>query len=330
MTKKLFLIASIGALFLAGFFFLTPPGKEFVNSTTRNNASNYSDKGLVSTTKNSGNLSVERIPRIQNNNEAAIPLAPSVNSIRGEQWRIAKKTSSFDSAILDLLNDGNIESPRFALYLSLMCSAAEGRKSDGPISRDELREYSRALGLGLNEEGVTKSFDLSNRFSARCGAAGSAATRGKIMDAVEKARSDGSLLVLAPYLTIDSDSQSAALNKVLNNSDLASVWLAQRHSLLISSAENTGYFEGLNLREKNAVAWTLVCNFGGDCADDGITRLNACLNSYFCAGNSVAEAVANAVGKERVPIIAARANKLALDLALAGSDFFKPRPKRQN
>jgi hypothetical protein len=333
MIKKIGLIFFIGAVILTGGIFLTPLGRGLIESnpvtaisSAKNFPSDYpaskSQTPIGAHTQTSKSLS-----GIQNSDAGGIAPLATLESSRAERWRQVKKATSLEQQFIKLLNDRDVESPRFAMYLNNICSTSKNRQSQGPITREELKAYTKVSGSEMSEESITNSFTLSDKFSSRCSELGSIPNMVKAIEAVKKARASGSVLSLAPYLSIENEEQLTALGKVLENPELASVWLAQRRLLFMGVAENEGYFEGLNSNEKIAVLWTVICNFGADCADDGITRLDACLSSYLCGGNSVAESITDAVGKDKVPIIAARANKLSLDLAAAGADFFKPRQK---
>jgi hypothetical protein len=275
---------------------------------------------------------------------------PSVeDSTRITRWRNAKSASSITSQIEQLLVDGDLESPRFAYSLFRLCERANDQKSSeqvpeeavrirlkeyengkshvAPVTPEEWRMTLAIVNSGLSKNTVVKKRALSDSFAARCGGSMSDELGLKLVNAIEKSSKAGSALSNAPYGQLKSDSSFAALEKVLRDPSLASVWLPIKRDFLDDAAKSAGYFEGLNNEDQKALVWMVICNFGSDCADDGITRLNACLSSHLCDGNSVAESVANAVGKDKVPIIAARANKLSLDIAAGGANFFRPRPK---
>jgi hypothetical protein len=260
------------------------------------------------------------------NNEA--PLSAALNYDRAERWHRAKKAPALEQMYIDLINDGDIESPSFGLYINQLCMSVKGIEKGEASAGKILRELTKGIGIEMSDASIANSYLLGDKFSVRCGNLGNERNMAKATEAVKKAGAAGS--VLASSLKspkVESDAEFAALNIVLRRPELAAVWLAERNGLFRSIANGAGYLDELTRTEKIAVIWTVICNFGGDCADDGASRLDACFSSYLCDGNSVAEAVASAVGKEKVPIIAARANKLGLDLAAAGSDFFKQRPK---
>jgi hypothetical protein len=350
MTKKTIFIASSAIAILLGLIFLTPIGKTLVNYSDVRSAALFANDGKTNnlSAKNSAGAfaSVSPASRAVSTEEL---LSPTRHSKRSTSWRNAKSALSIDARIEELLNDGDLESPRFAYSLFLLCEQANENKSSEQVTQDALRlrlsEYangkpfiapttpeemrmSRAIiDSGLSKNTVAKKRALSDSFAARCGGSMSDELGLKLVNAIENSVKAGSALSNAPYGDLKGDSSFAALEKVIRDPDLASVWLPIKRDFLDNLAQRAGYFEGLNNDDQKALMWMVICNFGGDCADDGITRLDACLTSYLCDGNSVAEAVANAVGKDKVSIIAARANKLSLDLAASGAALFKPPPR---
>jgi hypothetical protein len=345
-TRKTIVIASSVIAILAGFICLTPPGKMLLNYATTGNAAVFTNS---ETAKNLSVTSSERpsspfSPLSQAvANETLFPFARQ--STRSTRWRNAKSALSINAQIQQLLNDGDLENPRFAYSLFMLCEQASLNKSSeqvpeealqvrlkeyangkpfvAPITPEEMRMSRAIIDSGLSKNTVVKKRALSDSFAARCGGLMSDELGLKLVNAIENSIKAGSVLGNAPYGDLKSDSSFAALEKVIRDPDLASVWLPIKRDFLDNAAQKAGYFEGLNNDDQKALVWMVICNFGGDCADDGITRLDACLTSYLCDGNSVAEAVANAVGKDKVSIIAARANKLSLDLAISGAGFFK-------
>jgi hypothetical protein len=271
----------------------------------------------------------KQLPKQQKGVTDKISLSVALNNNRAERWQRAKKGAMLEQRFIELLSDGDLESPRFAMHIQHMCLRAKKyQEGSNLVTKENLREYMKWVNPEMSDASIANILLLNSKFSARCGDLGNFSYNDVTFEVFQKARVAGSVLLAAPSSSkIDSETELTALNSVLRSPELAAVWLAARHLLFTKAAESAGYFVGLNGSERDAVTWTAICNFGGDCADDGLTRLDACLTSYLCGGNSVAEAVADAVGKDKVQTIAARANKLGLDLAVAGSDFFKSRPK---
>jgi hypothetical protein len=332
MTKKIFFVLFLGIIILAGVLLLIPPGSGLIQSHvvpipgSASIPTNTAVSGL-SVAKGPAPQQTQSPTKTQTNATNEMPVLMMATSDRAERWRQIKKATAIEQQILELLNGNDLENPRFAFNLYASCLLAKGRQDRESFSRDNIRFMSKAYDTGMSEEAITKSFALSDNFAIRCGEAGGEKMRDIVSKAVQKARIAGSVLANAPYLSIENDTQLGALDKVLRSPELASEWLSGRRSIFKDAAANNGYLEGFNEREKNAVTWTVVCNLGGDCDDDGITRLNACISSDFCAGNSVAESIVDAVGENKMPLVAARANKIALELVTNGASFFKPRPK---
>jgi hypothetical protein len=350
MTKKIIFIAFLALIILAGFLFLTPPAKTLTNhDDIRSTAPLSSD---VTTNSLSGSRGAEG-PKPASSVRPTIAsekylLAKEVSS-RSTRWRNAKSAWSITTQIEQLLINGDLESPRFAYSLFRLCEQANEQKSSeqvpeeavrfrlkeyengkphtAPVTPEEWRMTLAIVDSRHSKNTVMKKRALSDSFAARCGGSMSDKLGLKIVNANENSIKAGSLLSNAPYGDLRSDSSFVALEKVLRDPSLASVWLPIKRDFLDDAAKRAGYFEGLNNDDQKALVWMVICNFGGDCDDDGITRLDACLSSHLCDGNSAAESVANAVGKDKVLIIAARANKLSLDLAAVGANFFKPRSK---
>lgn len=346
ITKKSIFIASLAIAILAGFAFLTPPGRTLINNALTGKVTLFANTGKNNKLPAS-NIEARPLPfspASQMVTKDELRFSSSTSS-RNARWRNAKSALSIDVHIQQLLDNGDLESPRFAYSLFMLCEQASQNKSSeqvpeealrvrlkeyangrpvvAPITLEEMRMATAIIDSGLSKNTVLKKRALSDSFAARCGASMSDELGLKLVNAIENSGKAGSVLSNAPYGDLKSDSSFAALEKVIRDPDLASVWLPIKRDFLDNAAQKAGYFEGLNNDDQKALVWMVICNFGGDCADDGITRLDACLTSYLCDGNSVAEAVANAVGKDKVSIIAARANKLSLDLAISGAGFFE-------
>ncbi len=352
MTKKIIVILFFIAIGLAGILFLTPSGKTFIHHESAEiKTPLFNDVRTNNLSSISGaEISTASPPLLQANSSEKSPVTME-ESKRSIRWKKAKSALSINAEIEQLLIESDVENPRFAYNLFLLCEQANENKSSEQLPREvvqqRLKEYANGkpkpndtqvtpyewrlthaiVDAGYSENTVAKKRALSDKFAARCGGPVSEELGIKVARAIDDSAKAGSALANAPYGELRSEASFAALEKVLRDPSLAAVWLPIKRGFLGNIAENAGYFEGLNDNDKNALLWLVICNFGSDCADDGITRLDACLNAYLCDGNSVAESVANAVGKDKVPIVAARANKLSLDLAAAGASFFKPRQK---
>ncbi len=350
MTKKIILILFSMVIILTGFLFLTPSGKTLPRherAETTTPLINDFKKDSLSVKSGVETTALSSALRQANTSEKS-PFAME-ESTRSSRWKKAKSALSINAEIEQLLIESDVENPRFAYKLFLLCEQVNESKSSEQLPAEavqqRLKEYANGrphvtqitpyewrlthaiVDAGYSENTVAKKRALSDKFAARCGGPVSEALGIKVAGSIDNSAKAGSALANAPYGDLRSEASFAALEKVLRDPSLASVWLPIKRDFLGEIAENAGYFEGLNDNDKKALLWLVICNFGSDCADDGITRLDACLNAYLCDGNSVAESVANAVGKDKVPIVAARANKLSLDLAAAGAGFFKSRQK---
>lgn len=333
MTKKIVLVSVLAILILTGAIFALS-GRNTVESNPASpsfkTAQSSIKEGVFKTSESQSQGVQAGVQSTEQQNNATDKATGSVtwNKDRAERWQRAKNNPTLEQQIVELLNDGDLESPRFALYIKRICVLASGNQGLRSIPREGMSEAVKELNWQISEASIQRSLSISDKVLARCGNLGGLFVDNRLIDAITKSRAAGSALALAPTESkIGNDAQLTALNTVLRSPELAAVWLAERQFFFMKSAESAGYLEGLNGSEKNAVTWTVICNFGSDCADNGLSRLDACLSSDLCGGNSVAEAVADAVGKDKVQIIAARANRLGLDLAAAGSNFFKPRPK---
>lgn len=357
MTKKTIFIATLVLLILAGFLFLTPPGKELINyGGTRSAASRSNDANVTNMAGGSVSDS-SKSPPTAGQNGANDKSTPTVaDNTRSNRWKNARGAPSITAQIEKLLSEGDVENPRFAYSFVWLCEQATNIKNSAQISdqaaESRFKEITNemangkpypppatpeewlmtvAIGnLSLKKDVREKKLALSTGFAERCDGATSEELKSRVIKAIGNSGKAGSSLTNAPYGSSKSDASFVALDKVIRDPSLASVWLPIQKSRLEEAIKNAGYLEGLdnkNNKDKTALAWTVICNFSGDCADGGTTRLDACLSSQLCEGSSVAESVAISVGKDKVPIIAARANQIALDLAASGAGFFKPRPK---
>lgn len=336
MTKKAKYFVLGVFVVLVGLFFLSQSGHWLTASDSTRPTSTTQQRDNVS------NLALRSEPAIaisQSNlrselNESAIKgmatgALMSEMVRRKESWRRMENAHSLEQSISALLNDSDIESPMFALHLKLICGNATFFTSKDNPAKITYQEYLRGMNTGLTEEGIAKANALQEAFASRCGRAGETLfLSDEMRAAIQKSKSEGGALALSFSSASSLDGiktagQLAALTKVLRNPDLAPIWLTQKFFLFTETAKNAGYFEGLTIDEERAVGWTVICNFGADCSDGGATRFYACRQSYFCSGGSVAESIKNLLGEDKIIIVTARANKLALDLAAGGADFFK-------
>lgn len=349
MTKKARYIALLGFVILVGLLFATRPS----SWTLERNRVQVSSATQL--TDNSADKLSQAIPVVQATesmhkelsdlNAASLGTAKPEAQLqtRAERWRLAKTASSIDQSILSLVNDADVETPIFLAYLIGLCSKSVAFTTKDPFQStinptgmtysDVLRAFNKEFNKGLTEETISKAVALKEEFALRCGKAIDMTFAGDaVRNAAQRSRAAGGALISSPtnFQAFENEgaaSRMLALDKVLHDSSLAPIWLSQRLSLFKDAAENAGYFQGLSYQEELSVVWTVICNFGGDCNDNGTTRLDACLTSQLCAGNSVAESVTSAVGVDKVGNIASTANKLALDLSANGADFFKRRVK---
>jgi hypothetical protein len=341
-------VALLALLILAGLVYITQPGSWLFGRNSTQDLPGI--QATETTSPKAAQSSVDQPPeslrktKSDLNAAASWTLKPEVQlQTRAERWRLAKSAPLLDQSVLSLVNDADIETPMFLAYLTGLCGKSVSFTAKDPLQSvinptgmtysDVLRSFNKTFSRQLTEETISKAVALKEEFALRCGKAIDMTFAGDgIRNAAQKSRAAGGALILSPTNSLSFESEGAAaritaLDKVLHDSSLASIWLSQRFSLFKDAAESAGYFQGLNYQEELSVAWTVICNFGGDCNDNGITRVDACLTSHLCAGSSVAESVAGAIGADRVAIVAARANKLALDLAASGANFFKPLPK---
>ena len=313
MRKKIVVITLLASAILAGLLFITPLGKAIM--------SRYEVDPVAAVT-NPSTLQLQ-LP---------LPL-PSSESTRTERWQRAKKSLSFEQTITELLNDNDPESPALALHLNITCSEAHAYKSIArSIAEEERRLSPKNAGdiIPPDDKIPLKSVSFIERcgtVGAGAGAGAPGAGMGRINDAIQKALAAGSVSTSTGRLKIETAAEHDALNKLLLNPELTYVWLARHSWLFLDAAKNKGYLEDLE-DQRYALFYTVVCNFGADCADDGVTRFNACLLGKLCVGNSVAESVAAKVGADQIGLIAERADKIALEIATNRADFFKPRPNQ--
>ncbi len=347
MIKKTLCIALIAIVVLAGLLFLTQPQTQLpFHNSIQTRSTNQDDSVAAKQADTVITLKGSQVEAIKaERGSASMNLLPSTAAGQGrsDRWRLVKSSLSLEPSILGLTNDSDVEAVMFSLHLKLLCNKAIFFTDKDPTAatynpagesyRDFLRKLNKESSKGLTEESISKAIALKDEFARRCGGAtNSGFASSETKAAIQKSRDANGALISSPINSKSFDGEGAAarlsaLDIVLRDRDLAPIWLAQRFHIFQDFAEKAGYFEGMKYSEQQALGWTVICNFGGDCNDNGIVRLDACLTSQLCGGNSVAEAVADAVGQDKVPIIAARANRLGLDLAAAGSDFFKPRPK---
>lgn len=350
MAKKIIFIALFMMLILAGFLFLTPPGKKLLDDSGLQRVTAVPNNGTKTGLSGSNALETAQSNVTVRQSGSNDPPTPSlVKDSRSARWRSAKSASSIPAQIEQLLSDSDVENPRFAHRLFTLCEWANDQKSSeqmsvevakrrlkelenrspttDPFARESLILYGTIANSQLSKSTAAKKGAISDSFVSRCGGPMSNELGIKIAKAIDNAGRAGAALSDAAFGDLKSDASFVALDKVISEPTLASVWLPTKAYMIEDAAKSAGYLEGFNDEDKAALTWMVVCNFGGDCADDGTTRLNACLSSHLCEGSSVAESVAIAVGKDKLPIIAARANQIALDLAANGAGFFKPRPK---
>jgi len=347
MTNKTPYIVLIAIVVLAGLLFLTRPQTQLpIHNSIQTRFTNRDDSVVAKqgdTAIALKGIPVEAIKAAHGSAAMNLPQLPTMERSRSDRWRLLKSSSSLESSILNLTNDSDIEAVMFSLHLKLLCNKSVFFTDKDPTLaiynptgesyRDFLHKLNKESDKGLTEESISKAIALKDEFARRCGQAinpGFASSETKA--AIQKSRGAEGALISSPVNSKSFEGEGAAarlsaLDVVLRDRDLAPIWLAQRFDIFQAFAEKAGYFEGMKYSEQQALGWTVICNFGGDCNDNGITRLDACLTSQLCAGNSVAESVAGAIGADRVAIVAARANKLALDLAASGANFFKPLPK---
>lgn len=347
MTMKTLYIALIAIVALAGLLFLIQPATRLPAYNSTQTQSTKRDDSVVAkqadTAIASKGIQVEAIKAEHSSAPTNLPQLPTVERGRSDRWRLVKSSTSLESSVLGLTNDSDVEAVMFSLHLKLLCNKSVFFTDKDPTVaiynptgesyRDFLRRLNKESNKGLTEESISKAVALKDEFARRCGqATNSGFASSETKAAIQKSRAAGGALILSPINSKSFEGEGAtarlsALDTVLRDRDLAPIWLAQRFSIFQDFADKAGYFEGMTYSEQQALGWTVICNFGGDCNDNGITRLDACLTSQLCAGSSVAEAVASSIGADKVGTVAARANKLALDLAASGANFFKSIPK---
>lgn len=317
MTKKILFLLSIAILCVAGLSMLI----------TQQFSEHQSDSDKISSVKSAtkSRESTETIPKTQ--------LLPTALAPRNSYWRKAMHAAKLDDSIMNLLSDSNPESVMIAHHIKTSCISA-GSYSDAATIGATYEQYLRTSNTGLSEEGIRKAIKLHDRHVVRCGRATD------ILFAIEefraqskRARAQGGLLVSAPLafrgdyengLTADARD---ALHKVLKDPDLAPGWLTSNFYNFKENASIAGHFAGLSNDEAHGVTWLAICNYGAGCDDESVTRMMACYGSQFCAGNSVAEAISDSLGANRMPLIAERANQLGISVLNNGANFFKPRIK---
>lgn len=350
MIKKSLCVALLGLGILAGLLFVTRPSNWLPErNRTQDVPLNQATSAVIVkpaqvTAGDQFTESIQKTPSYLKEMTLKTLKPESQLQTRAERWRLAKNASSLDQSILSLATDADIEAPIFLAYLIGLCSKSVSFTAKDPLQSvinptgmtysDVLRSLNKAFDKGLAEETIAKAIALKEEFALRCGKAIDITFTGDaLQNASQRSRAAGGVLISSPINSKSFEGEGAAarlsaLDKVLRDRDLPPIWLAQRFPIFQEFAEKAGYFDGMNYSEQQAIGWTVICNLGGDCNDNGTTRLDACLTSQLCGGNSVAESVASAIGAEKVADVAARANRLALDLAAAGSDFFKPRSKQ--
>jgi hypothetical protein len=347
MTKKTLYIVLIAIVLLAGLLFLTQPRTQLpFNNSIQTRSTNQDGSVVAKQADKAITLKSSQVEVIKAEHGSApknLPQLPTVERGQSDRWRLLKSSPSLESSILGLTNDSDVEAVMFSLHLKLLCNKSVFFTDKDPTLaiynptgesyRDFLRKLNKESDKGLTEESISKAIALKDEFARRCGQAiNSGFASSETKAAIQKSRDAKGALISSPINSKSFEGEGAAarlsaLDIVLRDRDLAPIWLAQRFPIFQDFAERAGYFEGMKYSEQQALGWTVICNIGGDCNDNGITRLDACLTSQLCAGSSVAEAVASAIGADKVGTVAARANKLALDLAASGAGFFKPLPK---
>jgi hypothetical protein len=346
MIKTHYIVLAV-VVVLAGLLFLTQPAPQLlfqnpIQTPPTNRDGGVAGQADTSVALKGGPVKSQKIE--PGNAPTNFPPLSTAEQGRSDRWRLVKSSPSLESSILGLTNDSDVEAVMFSLHLKLLCNKAIFFTDKDPTAatynptgesyRDFLRKLNKESDKRLTEESISKTIALKDEFARRCGQAiNSAFASSETKTAIQKSRASGGVLLSSPINSKSFEGEGAAprlsaLDTVLRDRDLAPIWLAQRFPIFQEFAEKARYFDGMNYSEQQAIGWTVICNLGGDCNDDGTTRLDACLTSQLCGGNSVAESVASAVGAEKVADVASRANRLALDLAAAGSDFFKPRSKQ--